>query len=70
MADPRTRVGNIQNKLGESYSNRNNEVLPPQKKPRKNKILTKMDLYQRNMGVTERVPKYQSQNNLNNKIKF
>lgn len=33
MVDPRTRVGNIQNKLGGSYSNRNNEVL--QKKPQK-----------------------------------
>ena len=35
MVDPRTRVGNIQNKLGESYSNGNNEVLPPRKPPQK-----------------------------------
>lgn len=32
MVDPRTRVGNIQNKPGGSYSNRNNEVLQNKKK--------------------------------------
>lgn len=32
MVDPRTRVGNNQNKPGGSYSNRNNEVLQNKKK--------------------------------------